>query len=341
MADVTIAQIAGGSVAAGDIDADDVIEMEVDGVSCFATVGNLLGAGRLLGFGLPQTGGGTFTAATEIGAVAWGNALVDVGTIAATAEGSTAFGFADGDGTALIESSSAGGLAFGHAGGHGGVGSVASIKASGSYGAFAGGKSYAQGGVTSTTLIEADSGGIAYGYMYAGGGGVESVTLRAGLGGAAFGYAYTGQEGNAVLIEAASGGMAFGNISGGYTDSVLQIFADKGGLAFGYIAHSGDNTDQAIVAAVAAIAFGYAYGYNIQANGTASFAGGSAESGDIITAANGAFQWGPGTNDVEGSLRVGSGPWLMAGVPGAPANGQIWVDAGVVKIRSNGATVSL
>lgn len=293
------------------------------------------------GGGLPQTGGGTFTADTATGSAAWGHALAGVGSILGLGRGSQAFGtaFGSGGGVAIIQTDADGdgSLVFGYADGNPGTATIQT--ASSAKGGLAFGHAYAPGGVTSVALIEADGGGIAFGVASAGGGGaVDSVTIRSGQGGAAFAYAVTQDAGNTVLVQADAGGLSFGYIYGGYTDSDLRITAAKGALAFGYIYHYNDSTDQWIAAeGLGSLAFGYSYGYKIHATAVASFAGGAADTADIVAQSLGSLQWGPGTNSRTNSLRVGNGIWLITNGPG-DANGQMWVTSGKVGIYSDTAT---
>ena len=109
----------------------------------------------------------------------------------------------------------------------------------------------------------------------------------------------------------------------------------------------------AVNATLAATGAGaFAQGYSL-ANGTASnitssgkgtVAMGFANNGDIIASADGAIQFGIGNNATANTVQVGNGGLMfhMAdGVPGVLANGMFFMDAGVVKVRSNGITVSL
>jgi hypothetical protein len=92
---------------------------------------------------------------------------------------------------------------------------------------------------------------------------------------------------------------------------------------------------------------GFCWGGNIQATGDGAFAMGYADSGDVVASATNAAQFGPGTNAQADSFQVGSGGIRLLGKSGAQPqttfqNGDIWVGAdGHVKIRSNGATVSI
>lgn len=83
---------------------------------------------------------------------------------------------------------------------------------------------------------------------------------------------------------------------------------------------------------------------NITASTHGAFAFGNANTDDVIASSINAVQFGPGTNAIADSLRVGEGIRLIGKVetPGVLANGDIWLDSdGYVKIRSNGATVSI
>lgn len=82
---------------------------------------------------------------------------------------------------------------------------------------------------------------------------------------------------------------------------------------------------------------------DITASEIGSFAHGDSTTAAITASATNAVQFGPGTNNLANSLKVGGGIRILGtvGASGAPVNGEIWVESGVVKIRSNGVTVSL
>ena len=82
---------------------------------------------------------------------------------------------------------------------------------------------------------------------------------------------------------------------------------------------------------------------SIQATGEGSFAHGFAEDTDILASAENSAQWGPGVNDQEDSLSVGIGPRFKgtSGAPTTPRNGDMWIDAGDVIIRSGGVNVTI
>jgi hypothetical protein len=122
-----------------------------------------------------------------------------------------------------------------------------------------------------------------------------------------------------------------------------------------------------LASANGSFAQGYTGGGDITSSGQGSFAQGYAGgSSNILASANGSFaqgytrttanieataknaaQFGPGTNAQADSLQVGSGGIRLLGLSGSQPqttfqNGDIWVGAdGHVKVRSNGATVSI
>jgi hypothetical protein len=65
--------------------------------------------------------------------------------------------------------------------------------------------------------------------------------------------------------------------------------------------------------------------------------------GPISANANNSFQFGMGTNSLASSLKVGVGIRLsgLNTALAAPVDGDIWLEGTVVKVRSNGVTVSL
>lgn len=197
------------------------------------------------------------------------------------------------------------------------------ITASG-HGSFAGG--FATGGGSITTV-----GHLAFGRA-ASSGDIYSD------GGFAFGVS-TGSGGS--LSAVGSGSFAVGSASNaGITAYGVGAFA-------GGSAQSGDGTGYVEAVGTASFAFGAAgMSYDVRASGIGSFAFGyPGPTQDIVASSANSVQFGPGTNAIADSLRVGTGIRLHGiggATPGVLANGDIWLDGdGHVKIRSNGATVSI
>jgi len=80
---------------------------------------------------------------------------------------------------------------------------------------------------------------------------------------------------------------------------------------------------------------------NVGTDAVASEADAVAIGTSAIASAAGAVQFGAGTNALAASLKVGSSPRLVSGVPASPADGDIWIDTGVVKIGSGTASVEV
>ena len=320
------------TIAGAEVAGDLYVDRRTDAALYQYDDGAWVAVGSGGGGGLPQEGNGTFIE-TGTGAAAWGNAADAGSTISADGDGAFAFGTVVGDGTVTAPAGSA--VAFGKVSNNGSEGNTLLIT---SGGGLAFGYVVAEGDNNTLTIQCNSDTGIAFGHVYATGDG-STVLVNAEVGAVAFGSVNTSVA-SVLTISADAGGQAFGYmLDNGYA-AALSVLAGKGGLAFGYVSGYDDAQDFAITAAAAALAFGYAYGYNITASGQGSVAFGVADSADIIASANGAMQIGAGTNNVAGSLRVGEGIWLLPSIPGAPSNGQIWVDgSGNVVIRSGGASV--
>lgn len=147
-----------------------------------------------------------------------------------------------------------------------------------------------------------------------------------------------------TIDDAAIGSLIVGRV--GALGSSNSFAAAPGGVAAGAMDASTGGSASISASGWGAFAAGYAYGYggfaSISASGYGAFAAGYTYGENISATANGSFQWGPGTNDVEQSLRVGVGPWLVGtiGAPASPQNGMIWLNEdGQVVIRSGGVDV--
>lgn len=184
---------------------------------------------------------------------------------------------------------------------------------------------------------------------------VGGAFTQSAVGSVAHGYAKT--DGSIVASE--KGTTAFGYA---YKPGSTIEAGAQGGVAHGYAGFGG--TIEAT--GLGSFAHGSAYGGAIVASGSGSFAAGAAAGGgltvtasaygsfafgyamggtDVVASAINSVQFGPGTNSIADSLRVGTGIRLFGiggATPGVLANGDIWLDGdGHVKVRSNGATVSL
>jgi hypothetical protein len=157
------------------------------------------------------------------------------------------------------------------------------------------------------------------------------------------GYAVDGS------IQADSYGFAqgYGNILAQGTVNSPLSFAQGSTQGTGIISSGADsfaqgyaaNGRQITASGIGAFAQGAAITGNIIASGAGSFAHGAG--GTIIASGKDAVQFGPGTNAEDFSLKMESGIHLVSGVPGAVANGMIYLDGADVKIRSRNATFNL
>lgn len=227
------------------------------------------------------------------------------------------------------------------------------------YGALAGGSARATLVGPATGYIRAGSGAIAVGralgvdytsYIQALGhgsragglaidGGIVEAPIT-GYGGAAQGYVY----GFGARISASGkGAFAFGSAqraSGPYFASIAA--SAWGAFAFGHVQGTADIT----ASAYATLAGGYAYGgYSIAASAKGAFAFGATTTGSVVASAINATQFGPGTNALADSLKVG-GTFRFkgtTGAPGTPADGDMWFGAGftTLYVRLAGVTRSV
>lgn len=286
---------------------------------------------------------GTITA-TGVGAFAFGSSL---GTITA---GTTAGSFAGGY-TALsraITASASGSFAHGHS-----AGASGSITATGS-------GSFVQGFATAASITASSTGCFAQGYS-------GYRIAASGVGSFAQGHAvvtggdiYASGTGSFAQGYASATGDIHASSSGtfaqGATNGSATIDADgSGSFAQGY-ARAGN----IVASGSGAFAHGYAYA-NITASANGAFAHGFASSGSSITAtysgafavgyasaaiaatAQNAFQLGPGTNNQQDSLQVGTDLRFKGsdGVFSSQANGDFWKATNEVFSRSDGRDRSL
>lgn len=83
-------------------------------------------------------------------------------------------------------------------------------------------------------------------------------------------------------------------------------------------------------------------GYSITASGLGAFAVGESDTASIVASATNSVQFGPGTNSLADSLKVGTAGIRFkgtTGAPGTPVNGDFWIASGDINFRSNGVTV--
>jgi hypothetical protein len=167
-------------------------------------------------------------------------------------------------------------------------------------------------------------------------------------------YVYQANVPNAGLLQGGNGGRGQfiqGNVYVGSVDGYGHILGGtnaRGAFAQGNVSSVGSYTGQILASASGAFAQGTvssnASDASIQATALGAFAHGSATDTDIIASAVNAAQFGPGTNALADSLKVGNAGLRLKGTTGAPAapqNGDIWVESGYVVIRSNGVTVPI
>lgn len=194
---------------------------------------------------------------------------------------------------------------------------------------------YGQGAVSFGSAYAAQikgssHGSLTHGYAYGGGGLIHGY----GRGSHAHGYV-TGA--GSILRAQNDGSHAHGRANAGRT-----LIANATG------AHAGGFARDANISATGhgSFAHGYAKANAMSVTGKGSAVFGYAQGADIIASANNAFQFGPGTNSIANSLQVGAagaGVHLHGGgAPGAPVNGDIWLDgSGNVMVRTGGASKNL
>ncbi len=218
---------------------------------------------------------------------------------------------------------------------------------------FIAGEVKANTGYTAT-LQSFEKGAFAHGYVFA-----YSAAAKIdakGQGSFAQGFSYNGTiyapttgsfaQGyarNGGILESGSSGTFSQGFVAGYGAYHGEINAQQAGtFAQGYCESYGGN---AFIRATAngAFARGWTTDYAITASGKGSFAQGYASTGDIVASADGAVQFGQGTNALAQSLQVGAAPRLCSGgnPAGSVQNGDIWVAANYVYIRSNGADIKI
>lgn len=214
---------------------------------------------------------------------------------------------------ATINSDGASAVSFVHGYASAGLGPASILAAAGAYGAFVQG--FAGGGLsvgTSASIFSSCFGGFSQGFVEDGG------TIGTSGAGGASAQGYVSENG---MIQATAGGARASGYAVVRTIEAIGRGSEASGDASG--------------------------AYNISASGRGARANGYADTAAIIASADNSIQWGPGTNNVANSCRVGSAGLHLKGTTGAfgtGANGQIWM-AGTsnafVFVRCNGQNLQL
>jgi hypothetical protein len=262
--------------------------------------------------------------------------------------------------TAAGEGSFACGNAYHLVAGGVGAGPVCRIYTN-SKGTFAQGSvvAYSGGNASVLEVISTVLGGFAQGYIRTTNAGATINRIRvsgSGSGGFAQG-AILNAGALAAYIEVSDiGGFAQGYCTGtggdirvsnrgGFAQGMAVagdiLVSGRGGMAHGYTA-GGSIT----ASSYGTVAFGATSGTGyILASGRGAAAVGSASSGsNIIASATNSVQFGPGSNSLADSVKIGTAGIRFkgtSGAPGAPANGDQWRAGNYVYIRSNSLNVKL
>ena len=212
-------------------------------------------------------------------------------------------------------------------------------------------------GANPHTLLNSGIGSFLSGYSY--GRGLVDVT-SSGQGSFVQGFFNASiPAGSCIFRATGAGAFAQGAVANGIGALGTLESTAPGSFAQGHVVSAG--TIQAI--GPGSFAQGRANNKTISASGEGAFAHGRAQTaGDIIASGNGAFaigdavagdiiasgdnscQFGPGTNTLADTFQIGDGGIRFKGTTGAPSvlqNGDIWVNAGYVYIRSNGVSVQI
>lgn len=300
--------------------------------SVYGTGSSLLEAQQEAGFAHGIAANGATVRANGRASLAGGfsvgvGALIEAGAGATNGRGALAHGFASiGNGaaaqTSRLRSRARGAAVFGYS-----LTSVAAVAhvadidtQTYAYGSLTAGYAYAAGTVASTARVRNEASGslLVAGVSTTGAGGPTSEARTQAVG--AFACGRLGGAGGHTLSAAGAG-----SVAGGYLDGATGVTVEatvQGAFARGDAAS----------------------GYNIQATGRGSFAFGRADTEAIVASAANAAQWGPGTNALADSLKVGVAGLRLkgtTGAPGAPVDGDFWVAGGNVYVRSGGATQNL
>jgi hypothetical protein len=232
--------------------------------------------------------------------------------IRASQLGCVAMGFCLGP-NALIQAYNIGSFAFGAAECSVVGGSARIESAADNVGNLVGGQALASGAFNAVVLTS-NEGSFAWGQAVA-------ATADASLSATGDGAWAGGEAQDATILASGGGSMAHGTVSGG-----RSITAS----AAGSFAHGR-----------ASSAIG---GTNILASGLGSMAIGDADTGSIEATAANSVQFGPGTNALADSVKIGGGGIQFFGIaaaPGAPGNGMFWVAGGNVYVRTGGISKNM
>jgi hypothetical protein len=187
----------------------------------------------------------------------------------------------------------------------------------------------------------------------------SSITSNQAYGGFAQGYA--GNGGQIIVGDGGpfyGGGFAQGAAVGGNIAATGQgtmargatepggaiVSSGTGSIASGYSSGAGYGIN-CTGAGSAAMGYGFDAAITVFGNGAMGFGFADvATGGNIEASADGAIQFGPGTNAEANSLKIGNGGLRLkgtTGAPGTPVNGDIYVSGGYVVVRSNGLAVNI
>ena len=252
--------------------------------------------------------------------------------------------------TALLRNSQPGGFVFGSIDSDGGNARIRTHNYYSGSGAAAG-HVESSGGALGT--IDTFGPGFSFGSLYASGAGAVASIYTSFYGSSvAFGHVVRNGSGFAGVNAYGYGGFASGFAYNGYINaysrgSFAHGYAFYGGNiranSNGWGAHAGGVAYGNSVSASqrAAFAHGYAQNYDITASGQGSFAQGRADTAAIVASGVNSVQFGPGTNSLADSVKVGLAGLRFRGTTSfaGPANGDFGVDgSGNVLIRSGGLT---
>jgi hypothetical protein len=228
---------------------------------------------------------------------------------------------------------------------------------SASRGALAGGAANAQGADTAldpgAEIFATARGALAWGYCRKSAGNTATAYMKStALGAWAGGYVDGPSEASTYILGSGVGAFAHGSADDDATIRATNIGSHGFGSAFnggdivssgyGSFAAGGANNGGIFATGAGSIAMGRARNtYGIYSYGRGSVAMGDAYSADIRAGANGAMQFGQGTNLTADTVQVGAAGLRLkqtVGAPGVLQNGDIWVANNYVYIRSNGVS---
>ncbi len=247
--------------------------------------------------------------------------------------------------TAVLEASSGGASAMGSASASG---SGYALVSSSGYASFAAGYAYGAG---TSELSSSGAGSVAVGYANGFGSNATAQIQSTNRGSFAQGLASaTAGSPSKGRIRASGGGSFCQGYALSLSTSLAGLLASGGGsFAQGLCRNTGTNVAGSTIAATGEGSFAQGYALStgvglarVLSAGKGAFAQGYAGPGAVIDAlADNAVQFGPGINAQPDSLQVGAAGLRLKGTTGAPGalqNGDFWVSAGFVYLRSNGVT---